>query len=101
MLLHLEMLLRLVSTAVDGALTLGLPGSILALASLVGAASLVAVAVVIAARSVAALAAALALAGPAPRAECAADIGQLLAQSDPDAAGRPRPRAPSAIPSAA
>jgi hypothetical protein len=70
------------------------PAGIIAVAGLAGAIGLVAVVAAAGVTSVAALAASLRVRARLERPIEPADKGELLSQSDPDAAGRPRPRAP-------
>lgn len=82
---------------------LGVIAAVLGLAAMPDAASL-GVAVAVIAVAVLALAVALTVAPHASRGAPhpirAIDVGTLLSQSDPDAAGHPRPRAPGVAPAA-
>lgn len=92
---YVELVARFFAAAVESAwVASSMPGT-LAVVGLIGAVGLTTLAVALAARFVVSLVASLQHGVSGLRAAAAADIGTLLGQSDPDADGRPRPRAPS------
>ncbi len=93
---HIELLLRAIAAAV------ALPGTdsmvVLVLAGVVGLAGC---GIVLAARALVGVVSSWFGAADTERMSAATDIPLLSSQSDPDAAGRPRPRAPELCPSVA
>ncbi len=96
----LELLGRVLAPALGAVWHTGGPAGLIALAGVAGAIGLVAAVAAASLRS-GAVAASLRPAGPWRRAVEPADRAELIGQSDPDADGRPRPRAPGlALPAA-
>jgi len=73
------------------------PAGVIALAGMVGAIGLVTLVAASRVGAIVALAASLGVRTRLERAIEPADRGELLSQSDPDADGRPRPRAPGIL----
>jgi hypothetical protein len=94
MIAFLELLGRLFASSVETVWSSSSPAAVIALAGMVGAIGLVAIVAAARLGGIVALAAALGGVGRLERAVEPADRGVLLSQSDPDADGRPRPRAP-------
>ena len=94
MLTFFELLGRLFAASLDGVLSASTPASIIALAGMAGAIGLVAVVAAAGLRSIVAIAASLRVRERLERPIEPADKSAMLSQSDPDADGRPRPRAP-------
>lgn len=88
MLGYIELLLRVIGAAVE------LPSTGMAVLILAGVVGLAGGAMVLVARSVLALVSAFSGAAPKQRMAVSTGIPLLSSQSDPDAAGRPQPRAP-------
>jgi len=85
---YIDLLLRVVGAAVE------LPSTGMAVLILAGVVGIAGGAMVLVARSVLALVSAFFGAAPRERMADATGIPLLSSQSDPDAAGRPQPRAP-------
>ncbi|GAB3577242.1 hypothetical protein GCM10027406_11290 [Leifsonia lichenia] len=94
MLTFFELLGRLFATSLESVLSASTPASIIALAGMAGAIGLVAVVAAAGLRSIVANAASLRVRARLERPVEPADKSAMLSQSDPDADGRPRPRAP-------
>ncbi|KRC50864.1 hypothetical protein ASE16_07790 [Leifsonia sp. Root227] len=94
MLTFFELLGRLFATSLENVLSASTPASIIALAGMAGAIGLVAVVAAAGLRSIVAIAASLRVRARLERPIEPADKSAMLSQSDPDADGRPRPRAP-------
>jgi hypothetical protein len=92
---HIEFLARFFAAGLESAWAGTSITSALAIVGLIGAIGLTTLAVAVAARFVTALVASLQQSAAPRHAAAGADLGTLLSQSDPDADGRPRPRAPS------
>ncbi|MFF1635889.1 DUF6412 domain-containing protein [Leifsonia sp. NPDC058248] len=90
----LELVGRLFASTLETVLSASSPASVIALAGMAGAIGLFAVLAAAGVRSIVALAASLRLTGRLEQPVEPADRGELLSQSNPDADGRPRPRAP-------
>lgn len=95
MLHHLELLAGFLTAVFESAWAGTSITSTLAIVGLIGVIGLTTLAVALAARFVTALVASLRQNAATARDGDVADLGLLLSQSDPDADGRPRPRAPS------
>ncbi|GAA1443554.1 DUF6412 domain-containing protein [Leifsonia poae] len=94
MIAFLELLGRLVASTLETALSASSPASLVALAGMAGAVGLVAILATAGLRSLVALVTSLQVSERLARPVEPADRARLLTQSDPDADGRPRPRAP-------
>jgi hypothetical protein len=90
----IELLGRLFASSFETVWSSASPAGVIALAGMVGAIGLVTLVAASRVGSIVALAASLSVRTRLERAIEPADRGELLSQSDPDAAGRPRPRAP-------
>jgi hypothetical protein len=97
MIQFVELLGRIFAAPLDSVWSSTGPAGLIALAGMVGAIGLVTVVAASRVGVIVALAAALNVRTRLERAIEPADRGELLSQSDPDAAGRPRPRAPGIL----
>ncbi len=88
---------RLLASSLDTVLSGANPGALIALAGMAGALGLVAAIAAARMRSVVGLATSLRLGRRREHPAEPADRSELLRQSDPDADGRPRPRAPGVL----
>lgn len=94
MIAFLELLGRLIAASVGTVWSSSSTAAVIALAGMVGAIGLVTIVAAARLGGIVALAASLGVAARLERAAEPADRGLLLSQSDPDADGHPRPRAP-------
>jgi hypothetical protein len=101
MLLFLDLLARFVAPSLELLRGASTPGAALAVAGAVGAIGLASVLVVAAVRYLVGLASSHAAGDGLAHPIEPADRGALLSQSDPDADGHARPRAPASFPSVA
>jgi hypothetical protein len=92
---YIEFLLRVIAATVE------LPSTGMAVVILAGLVGLAGGAIVLVARSVLTLASAFFGAPPNEGMAAATGIPLMSSQSDPDAAGRPQPRAPGRLPAVA
>lgn len=95
MLPFLDLLMRLAAGSLEALRGSTGAGATLAVVGMVGAIGLAALVVVACARYVVALAASLTVAASLSHPSEPADRGELLSQSNPDADGHARPRAPA------
>jgi hypothetical protein len=96
-----ELLGRILASSFDGVWAGSDPAALIALAGMVGAMGLLSMVAASRVRSVGGVSAALRVHARRLRQAEPADRSALLGQSDPDADGRPRPRAPgSTLPAA-
>ncbi|WP_223690295.1 DUF6412 domain-containing protein [Leifsonia poae] len=90
----IELLGRLFASSLETVWSTSNPASVIALVGMVGAIGLVGAMAAAEVNSIVAITASLQVRAHLEHPLEPADRGELLRQSDPDAAGRPRPRAP-------